>query len=286
MMEFLFFQHSMIYFFHHYELPAILQQARIQQILVTQHQHPQNHQGGGQQPMPQNMDGQRAPNNTTPAQRQNGDGPANGNPPSERYPQDNNRESPGANLQRRNAQIGQHPANATPGVNITFQNRNNASQPRGPALRFTFSRLGGALRHFTGRGHHHGHQHIVGPRPTMGMFTNRPMHPNHASSSTVSASSVPQGSENQVPVSNTNVSENAPTNSQTSIETTFSATAGATADNTSGLRLRARAETSDSSSAEIGQSSTVNNTGSDSDNSSPENRRRAQVNPSSRETPV
>ncbi len=33
----------MIYFFHHYELPAILQQARIQQILV-QTQHQQQHQ--------------------------------------------------------------------------------------------------------------------------------------------------------------------------------------------------------------------------------------------------
>ncbi|XP_060072567.1 membralin-like [Ylistrum balloti] len=37
----LFIQHSMIYFFHHYELPAILQQARIQQI-VNQNQQQTN----------------------------------------------------------------------------------------------------------------------------------------------------------------------------------------------------------------------------------------------------
>lgn len=36
----LFIQHSMIYFFHHYELPAILQQIRIQEMLL------QNQQGG------------------------------------------------------------------------------------------------------------------------------------------------------------------------------------------------------------------------------------------------
>ncbi|XP_069128017.1 membralin-like [Argopecten irradians] len=35
----LFIQHSMIYFFHHYELPAILQQARIQQIVNQNQQH-------------------------------------------------------------------------------------------------------------------------------------------------------------------------------------------------------------------------------------------------------
>ncbi|XP_046548540.1 membralin-like [Haliotis rubra] len=33
----LFIQHSMIYFFHHYELPAILQQARIQELLAQPH---------------------------------------------------------------------------------------------------------------------------------------------------------------------------------------------------------------------------------------------------------
>uniref|UniRef100_A0A3P8UGN5 Transmembrane protein 259 n=1 Tax=Cynoglossus semilaevis TaxID=244447 RepID=A0A3P8UGN5_CYNSE len=39
----LFIQHSMIYFFHHYELPAILQQIRIQEMLL-QNQAGQNHQ--------------------------------------------------------------------------------------------------------------------------------------------------------------------------------------------------------------------------------------------------
>ncbi|KAL1502284.1 hypothetical protein ABEB36_007450 [Hypothenemus hampei] len=36
----LFFQHSMIYFFHHYELPVILQQAQLQHILLRSTQHP------------------------------------------------------------------------------------------------------------------------------------------------------------------------------------------------------------------------------------------------------
>lgn len=36
-------KHSMVYFFHHYELPAILQQARIQQIIIeTQQQNAGN----------------------------------------------------------------------------------------------------------------------------------------------------------------------------------------------------------------------------------------------------
>ena len=35
------FQHSMIYFFHHYELPVILQQAQIQELLMR------NQEGGG-----------------------------------------------------------------------------------------------------------------------------------------------------------------------------------------------------------------------------------------------
>lgn len=34
-----YFQHSMLYFFHHYELPAILQQARIQQIVNQQNEN-------------------------------------------------------------------------------------------------------------------------------------------------------------------------------------------------------------------------------------------------------
>uniref|UniRef100_A0AAV2KZA5 Membralin n=1 Tax=Knipowitschia caucasica TaxID=637954 RepID=A0AAV2KZA5_KNICA len=43
----LFIQHSMIYFFHHYELPAILQQIRIQEMLL------QNQQGAQNNPTPQ-----------------------------------------------------------------------------------------------------------------------------------------------------------------------------------------------------------------------------------------
>ncbi|XP_072027387.1 membralin-like [Amphiura filiformis] len=41
----LFIQHSMIYFFHHYELPAILQQARLQ-LLLQRNQHGGIHAGG------------------------------------------------------------------------------------------------------------------------------------------------------------------------------------------------------------------------------------------------
>uniref|UniRef100_A0A8D3DGY2 Transmembrane protein 259 n=1 Tax=Scophthalmus maximus TaxID=52904 RepID=A0A8D3DGY2_SCOMX len=43
----LFIQHSMIYFFHHYELPAILQQIRIQEMLL-QNQNQNQDQGQGQ----------------------------------------------------------------------------------------------------------------------------------------------------------------------------------------------------------------------------------------------
>ncbi|XP_039307296.1 membralin isoform X2 [Solenopsis invicta] len=37
----LFIQHSMLYFFHHYELPVILQQAHLQQLLFRNHAQPQ-----------------------------------------------------------------------------------------------------------------------------------------------------------------------------------------------------------------------------------------------------
>ncbi|XP_039188936.1 membralin isoform X2 [Crotalus tigris] len=50
----LFIQHSMIYFFHHYELPAILQQIRIQEMLL------QNQQVGTQTTLQDNLN-----NNTT-----------------------------------------------------------------------------------------------------------------------------------------------------------------------------------------------------------------------------
>lgn len=37
----------MIYFFHHYELPAILQQARIQQIIIESQNQPTGSGGSG-----------------------------------------------------------------------------------------------------------------------------------------------------------------------------------------------------------------------------------------------
>ncbi|XP_070194753.1 membralin-like [Littorina saxatilis] len=46
----LFIQHSMVYFFHHYELPAILQQQRIQELL----NHPPHQQQQQQPPQPNN----------------------------------------------------------------------------------------------------------------------------------------------------------------------------------------------------------------------------------------
>ncbi|XP_014071534.1 membralin isoform X2 [Salmo salar] len=55
----LFIQHSMIYFFHHYELPAILQQIRIQEMLL---QNQQAGQGGNQTALQDNLN-----NNTTAA---------------------------------------------------------------------------------------------------------------------------------------------------------------------------------------------------------------------------
>lgn len=44
MTSWLFIQHSMIYFFHHYELPAILQQIRIQEMLLQNQQAGQANQ--------------------------------------------------------------------------------------------------------------------------------------------------------------------------------------------------------------------------------------------------
>lgn len=58
------FQHSMIYFFHHYELPAILQQIRIQEMLL------QNQQLGTQTTLQDNLN-----NNTTVAPTQLGGRP-------------------------------------------------------------------------------------------------------------------------------------------------------------------------------------------------------------------
>ncbi|XP_012678661.2 membralin isoform X1 [Clupea harengus] len=68
----LFIQHSMIYFFHHYELPAILQQIRIQEMLL------QNQQAGqaNQTALQDNLN-----NNTTASNAANPRPAANGQPP-------------------------------------------------------------------------------------------------------------------------------------------------------------------------------------------------------------
>uniref|UniRef100_A0A4W5P364 Transmembrane protein 259 n=1 Tax=Hucho hucho TaxID=62062 RepID=A0A4W5P364_9TELE len=65
----LFIQHSMIYFFHHYELPAILQQIRIQEMLL---QNQQAGQGGNQTALQDNL------NNNTTAAAAAGAAPAGG----------------------------------------------------------------------------------------------------------------------------------------------------------------------------------------------------------------
>lgn len=66
----LFIQHSMIYFFHHYELPVIIQQAQLQQIILQT-------RPDGQIP-PQNQ--ARPPQQQQRAQPGAGTGPANGQP--------------------------------------------------------------------------------------------------------------------------------------------------------------------------------------------------------------
>ncbi|XP_058059740.1 uncharacterized protein LOC131210498 [Anopheles bellator] len=61
----LFIQHSMIYFFHHYELPIIIQQAQLQQIALQMRNDQQAQQGPfqqrGQQPSQHHHRGQSAP---------------------------------------------------------------------------------------------------------------------------------------------------------------------------------------------------------------------------------
>ncbi|CAC5379557.1 Membralin [Mytilus coruscus] len=54
----LFIQHSMVYFFHHYELPAILQQARIQQIVNNQNTNQTNAERENNQPANTTQDNQ------------------------------------------------------------------------------------------------------------------------------------------------------------------------------------------------------------------------------------
>ncbi|XP_025111122.1 membralin-like [Pomacea canaliculata] len=66
----LFIQHSMVYFFHHYELPAILQQARIQELL-NQHAQPDINipADNSPQPPPQQQDGQEGQANDQSAEQ-------------------------------------------------------------------------------------------------------------------------------------------------------------------------------------------------------------------------
>lgn len=65
----LFIQHSMIYFFHHYELPVIIQQAQLQQIILQTRD--------GQMPQP-NQAGARPQQRAAAGQRGTAGGPANG----------------------------------------------------------------------------------------------------------------------------------------------------------------------------------------------------------------
>ncbi|XP_035911225.1 uncharacterized protein LOC118511799 isoform X2 [Anopheles stephensi] len=56
----LFIQHSMIYFFHHYELPVIIQQAQLQQIIIqTRNEQARAQQGTFQQQRPQQQQPQQ-----------------------------------------------------------------------------------------------------------------------------------------------------------------------------------------------------------------------------------
>lgn len=71
-------QHSMIYFFHHYELPAIEQQDRIQQMLVrTQHQQQRQQRQQQQQQQANQQQGQSGAPQTNQAQANHFAAPSN-----------------------------------------------------------------------------------------------------------------------------------------------------------------------------------------------------------------
>jgi hypothetical protein len=61
----LFIQHSMVYFFHHYELPVIVQQAQLQQMFIRSARNNNNNNNGNNANNNNNgqMDGQQASNN-------------------------------------------------------------------------------------------------------------------------------------------------------------------------------------------------------------------------------
>lgn len=94
----LFIQHSMVYFFHHYELPAILQQARIQQIVNNQNTNQTNQdreENTNNQTDNQGGVDRLAPNGEPPGQTSEGqaatpgpsnDGPATANVPTSNGP--------------------------------------------------------------------------------------------------------------------------------------------------------------------------------------------------------
>nr|XP_046246972.1 membralin isoform X2 [Scatophagus argus] len=73
----LFIQHSMIYFFHHYELPAILQQIRIQEMLLQNQQAGQANQTALQDNLNNNHSAAAAAAATAPPPPGPGPGPAN-----------------------------------------------------------------------------------------------------------------------------------------------------------------------------------------------------------------
>ncbi|XP_012937116.1 uncharacterized protein LOC101851345 isoform X2 [Aplysia californica] len=73
----LFIQHSMVYFFHHYELPAILQQVRIQELLVNPAQAGGNADDPPQDAPPNNPDDEGSPVDPIPDDNANRHGGGN-----------------------------------------------------------------------------------------------------------------------------------------------------------------------------------------------------------------
>lgn len=81
----LLFQHSMLYFFHHYELPLILQQASLQQLLTRNHNgepHPTMRQGDGLELVIQHVLADQSPPSAEPVPDPNPDPEVNPAEPS------------------------------------------------------------------------------------------------------------------------------------------------------------------------------------------------------------
>ncbi|XP_044737296.1 membralin [Chrysoperla carnea] len=104
----LFIQHAMLYFFHHYELPLIIQQAQLQQILLR-NRHPSPQQGGAAPGNGGSGDGNNSPS-------RNNDG--SNNMPSPRNHVDENLNNENIARLRANIQLHAHPgpANILPGI--------------------------------------------------------------------------------------------------------------------------------------------------------------------------